>query len=246
MAKPTIEEIFEDVYQNNKWSGIESLSGPGSSLSTTVEIRKAIPEVIRKYDIRSVFDAPCGDFFWMKEIKGTLKTLLDSYIGGDVAATVIENIAQKYTDETFSFRQVDITKDVIPKSDLIMTRDCFHHLSYQNIIKALHNLKKSGSTYLLLSTYTDVIPNKNAKTDVYVNGRHLNFQLSPFYFPAPIESINEKTTEPSGWTDKHMCLWLLQDLKIPTLSKKELTNYIKEEDISFFSRAIRFLKRKLL
>jgi hypothetical protein len=240
----TSKEIFDEVYKNNKWLGDESLSGPGSGLTATSEIRKAIPGVVKKYGIRSFFDAPCGDFYWMKELKEELTPLIDNYIGGDVAGTVIESNSSKYSDRKYSFRQVDITEGEIPKCDLIMTRDCFHHLSYQNIIKALNNFKRSGSTYLLVSTYTDNTPNKNSKTDIYLNGRHLNLQLKPFGFPKPLESIDEKTVEPSGWTDKHLCLWSLADLEIPILSRKDLTDYIKDENISILNRGIRFLKRK--
>jgi hypothetical protein len=225
----SIKEIFEEVYNSNAWHGDESLSGPGSSLNSTIEIRKALPSIITKYNIRTFVDAPCGDFFWMNSIKMDLASLLDKYIGLDVAQNVIERNNEKYGDDKFEFRFMDMTSQVLPQSDLIMTRDCFHHLSYQNIVKALSNIKHAGSRYILLSTYTDSIPNKNSKLGVYINGRHLNFELPPFNFPKPLQYIDEKTVEPCGWTDKKLGLWAVASINIPELSEEELNNFVESD-----------------
>ena len=41
-----------------------SKSGPGSDLSNTRKLEE-LPKIIKKYNINSIFDAPCG-IFWIK------------------------------------------------------------------------------------------------------------------------------------------------------------------------------------
>ena len=52
------EKIFSKIYKNNYWGSNFSKSGPGSDLDNTVNIRKKIPNIIKKYKIKSIFDAP--------------------------------------------------------------------------------------------------------------------------------------------------------------------------------------------
>jgi hypothetical protein len=59
---------FIDIYHQNIFGGIESRSGNGSTLVQTAVIRDEIPLLFKELNIKSVLDAPCGDFNWMKEI----------------------------------------------------------------------------------------------------------------------------------------------------------------------------------
>lgn len=54
------QENFENIYKSNSWGDKESLSGPGSSMKYTENVRKLISHVIKEYEIRSFLDAPCG------------------------------------------------------------------------------------------------------------------------------------------------------------------------------------------
>ena len=67
--KSNLEEWFSHIYLNNRWNSKESRSGKGSELIQTVEVRKIIPDIIKKYNIKSILDIPCGDFNYMKEIQ---------------------------------------------------------------------------------------------------------------------------------------------------------------------------------
>ena len=83
-----IEERFNFIYQNNLWGSEESLSGPGSSLVLTKNLRSKLPKLIRSYKIKSLYDAPCGDLNWMKYLFPVLKI---QYIGGDIVKKLIED-----------------------------------------------------------------------------------------------------------------------------------------------------------
>jgi len=95
---------------------------------------------------------------------------------------------------------------------LIFSRDCLVHLSYKDAIKIIHNFKKSGSKYLLTTTFTNREENIDLGDGFW---RVLNLQKAPFNFPEPIKLINEKCTEENNmFVDKCLGLWLIDDLNI--------------------------------
>ena len=49
-------------------------------MEQTQNILEELPNVIKKYNIKSILDIPCGDFFWMKE--HNFKDV--NYIGADI------------------------------------------------------------------------------------------------------------------------------------------------------------------
>ena len=61
------KDIFTHIYKNNKWGDKYSFSGSGSNLNQTKIILENLPRIINKYEIKSILDLPCGDFYWMKE-----------------------------------------------------------------------------------------------------------------------------------------------------------------------------------
>ena len=84
------------------------------------------------------------------------------------------------------------------------------HLSFVDIIRALSNIKRSGITYLLTTTFPDCDRNEDTVTGDW---RVLNLERPPFSFPAPLQLVNEKCTEGGGaFRDKSLGLWLVQAL----------------------------------
>ena len=61
-------KAFTQMYRKNGWFVCESASGPGSTLGATEPFRAMLPEIIRNLNVRSLLDAGCGDFNWMKEV----------------------------------------------------------------------------------------------------------------------------------------------------------------------------------
>lgn len=197
-----MENLFTEIYNRNIWGSSETRSGNGSTLVQTKTIREKIPELIKKYNIQSVLDAPCGDYNWMKEVK-----LNCSYIGVDIVPEIVNSNIQKYGNK---FICLDITRDPLPKADLIITRDCFQHLSYEFIQRAINNMKKSGARYLLLSTYIDW--ENNTDMDLHLLGfRLLNFSKPPFNFKH-IDIIHEESTEDERSKYKSLALYSLSDI----------------------------------
>jgi hypothetical protein len=195
---------YEDQYLHQAF---ESISGPGSTLEQTRNVRSVLPEVIKKYNITSILDAPCGDFNWMRYV-----ALGDCvYYGIDIVDPLIKKLQNLYTTEQRHFMVKNIIVDQLPGVDLIVCRDCLVHFSYDAIYATLLNLKKSGARYLLTTTFTyPWRENQNISTGGWCA---LNLQKAPFKFPAPLFIINEGCTEQGSiYADKSLALWSLDDI----------------------------------
>ena len=77
----SVEERFNKIYSTNYWFDNESRSGTGSSLRSTENIRFHLPKILEKFNIKKLFDAPCGDFNWMSQV---LKSVEIDYLGSDI------------------------------------------------------------------------------------------------------------------------------------------------------------------
>jgi len=202
-----LPDLFTRVYDSNYWGNAQSRSGNGSDLSQTAQIRAQIPELIRDFGIESMLDIPCGDFFWMNECKLGIET----YIGADIVPGIIADLNGRYGTALRRFIVLDLTKDPLPKVDLVLCRDMLVHFSSAHIRSALANLKRSGSTYLLTTTFIA----RSENLDIATGGdwRPLNLQIAPFAFPKPLRLISEGCTEYyNEFTDKSLGLWRLADL----------------------------------
>jgi SAM-dependent methyltransferase len=199
-------EVFTEVYERGLWGIQESRSGTGSNLEQTKAIREQLPILIRDLGVRTLLDAPCGDFYWLKEVELDL----DEYTGGDIVKELIEENRKRYESPGRKFMVLDIIEDELPRVDLIFCRDCLVHLSFRDISSALANMKKSGSTYFLTTTFSGRDSNEDIRTGQW---RLLNLQRPPFDFPEPISLINENCTIANSiYADKCLGLWKLSDL----------------------------------
>ncbi len=169
----------------------ESLSGPGSSLEQTTEIRRRLPILFASLDINSMLDAPCGDFNWLRRID----LRLEKYVGIDIVPSIIEHNRKQFENGNRKFYISDMTADFLPRCDLIFCRDCLVHFSFEEIFATLRNFQNSGAEYFLTTTF----PSRSSNQDIQTGDwRPLNFQLAPFNFPAPLRLINEHCTEGNG------------------------------------------------
>ena len=123
----SIESTFSNIYLSNYWGSHESVSGEGSKLSQTYRIREKLPIFLEKYRINTLLDIPCGDFNWLSQID------LNSfqYIGGDIVYEIIKKNKIFFSGNKRTFKIIDITKDKLPSSDLLLCRDILVHFSYR-------------------------------------------------------------------------------------------------------------------
>lgn len=213
-----IKETFTYINENQIWNNAESVSGNGSELAATHELIKELNGLIKQRSITSMLDIPCGDFNWMQHVN--LNKV--NYIGGDIVETLIKSNTLNFGEDRVRFQLLDLTQDALPKVDLVFCRDCLVHLSYKDIYKALVNIKKSNSTYLLTTSFYRCNRNQNIITGQW---RKLNFEIFPFYFSKPLQVIDEKYTKRGHQhSDKVMAVWKISDIKIPF--KLKLYNWL--------------------
>ena len=208
--------IFSGIFRTNAWGDAESKSGTGSNLIQTATTRQEIPKLLKEYGIKTMLDIPCGDFYWMKEIKADLNDLLDSYTGGDIVPELIQRNQAEYGEAKINFHELDLTNSRLPKVDLVFIRDCLVHLSYTDIYQVLRTIKSSGSKYLLTTHFTADRINKDIKTGEW---RPLNLLNKPFSLCRPLDVIDEKCTEDDGiYSDKSLALWKIKDISLTSIN----------------------------
>jgi hypothetical protein len=198
---------FERIEQTNLWGAASSVSGLGSEDTATAAIREALPSLLQRLGARSLLDAPCGDAGWI----GRVKLELD-YIGIDIVPSLIEANNRRVADGELAgrFLVADITRDALPRADLILCRDCLVHLSFQNIARVTARFRESGAHFVLVTTFPEWEHNRDCEDGDW---RALNMTKAPFDWPAPRELIDERCEEgDGGWRDKSLGLWRLDEL----------------------------------
>jgi hypothetical protein len=196
-------DTFTDIYARNAWGDAESVSGPGSSKQQTSAVRDQLPCIMRELGVQVLLDVPCGDFAWMRHIDLGGVT----YIGGDIVEPLIQENQRLYGRPGRSFMHLDLTANELPPADLVLVRDCFVHLPLAMIEKALSNLRRSGATYLLTTTFIDCAENEDILPGLW---RPLNLRQSPFNLPEPLRLVDERNSAHPG---KHLGLWRLADIQ---------------------------------
>jgi len=183
----TRKQVFELVYEHSLWGGGESASGSGSHFEGTQAVRTALPTLLSHYGIKSIVDAACGDFHWMKELATNKQ--LEIYYGIDIVSPLIESIQLQHGSDKIQFLAMDLVTNAPPKADLILCRHLFIHLSNDDCLAVMENFRASGARYLLISTMPSLAVNAEvAYTGSY---RPVNLELPPFRLAERIDAIND-------------------------------------------------------
>lgn len=196
-----IEGRFTEIYKLNAWGSKESASGNGSTIALTEHVRSALPELFARLGTRSLFDGPCGDFNWMKQVIAEYP--LD-YTGADIVAPIIDSLNNTHRAHNVRFLHLDLTEDKFPTADLMICRDCIFHLSYRDTISLLRNFVAARIPYFLTSTHTD--RTKFANTDIRTGGfRRIDLFAAPYHFPSDV-LFRVADIEVEG-KETELCLW---------------------------------------
>jgi hypothetical protein len=207
-----LDQRFSRIFATNLWTGT-SRSGIGSELASTAGLRAQLPALLERLDARSLLDIPCGDFGWLS----TVALALD-YTGADIVADLIAANERAYGGPLTRrrFVRLDLTSDPLPAADIVLCRDCLVHLSFAHIAQAFDNLRRSGSTWLLTTTFLDHDVNVEIESGDW---RMLNLTRPPFNLPEPEAILIEGCAESDGaYSDKALGLWRLADITWPCVT----------------------------
>ena len=193
------KQVFTAIYSANSWGNEESVSGSGSTMAATRYLVAELNVLLRRYQIKSLLDIPCGDFNWMQQ--ADLSGI--EYTGADIVDELISTNQQRFPER--SFQVLNLISDPLPCVDLVLCRDCLFHLPDAQVVQALQNIRNSGSRFLLTTTFTwRSVPNKEGRLGGW---RRINLELPPFNLPPPLDIIVEGT-----YRDKSMALWPVYQL----------------------------------
>ena len=196
------EDRWTWAWTSNSWRKDESVSGDGSSLEYTENLRRELPHLFKKFSIKTIFDAPCGDLNWMGEM---LPLSSIEYKGGDIVKPLVDELDQKFGCPNVSFIHFDLIKMVPPKCDLMICRDCIIHFSYSDTRAMLENFLLSGSKYLLTTTHTNT-EGQFTNTNILNGAFHMVDLFSePYNFPRKPLFIIQDWIPPHP--ERQMCLW---------------------------------------
>jgi hypothetical protein len=201
-----LKAIFEHIAAKNLWLNGESRSGDGSTLSYTRQLRAALERFLRDFAVKSIFDAPCGDFNWMRTVA------LDedvSYVGGDIATSLIAANKEKHHAPRRRFIEFDIVADAFPEADLWFCRDCLFHLSNAQIFAALRNFARSKIGWLMMTNHITTNGFRN------VDGKAGGFRLVDFYEPPfrlPRDVLFRTTDYIDPYPPREMCVWTREQI----------------------------------
>lgn len=195
-----IESVFEFYAAAGHWldrNNPESLSGPGSTLKYTTSFRDAFEGFLERYNCRSLLDAPCGDFNWMKLVRFPPNL---RYYGGDVSSTLTNMNRIRHQGGQRLFFQINLISEALPEADAWLCRDCLFHLSLEHATSVLKNaLDSKFRHYLISSHYNDT--NFEIVTGEF---RELNLMKPPFRFPRPIEKFDDWI---EGYPERYVGVW---------------------------------------
>lgn len=185
LSAKTRAEVFRDIFSSNGWRDCESASGGGSTLAATEQLRDVLSEVIKRYQIMTLVDIPCGDFNWMRHVD------LDSvtYIGIDIVPELVQKLQDEFGNPTRRFEVGDVVTSELPPADAVICRDLFLHLSLSEARTALRRLRDNYRVVLVSSN-----PSIRRNLDIVTGeSRQLNLELEPFNLQPPDAVISDGT-----------------------------------------------------
>ena len=198
---PELETVFDHIITAGRWGGGESRSGPGSTLNYTWNLRHELEGFVPAFGISTLFDAPCGDFHWMKEV-----SFPDGfqYIGGEIVASLVRFNNQAHANDSRRFIEFDIAEDEFPACDLWFCRDCMFHLPFDLIYRALRGFCNSDAKLLMMTNHlnTSGFANVDIPTGEF---RLLDFFSEPFNLPREVLYRIADYVYP--FPQREMCVW---------------------------------------
>ncbi len=201
-----METIFEGIYRSNGWASQGSVSGPGSTKERAQDFVAELVDAVRNLGAFTLLDAPCGDFNWAAPVADAV----ERYLGVDVVSNLVRENERRYGSPQRRFLHLDLVNESLPEADVILCRDCLVHFSFSDVGRALTNFRRSGSRYLITTTFVG----ERENTDIETGGwRPLNLQRTPFNLPPPLALIDEHCHHTGGiYADKRLGIWSIRDL----------------------------------
>jgi len=164
--------VFDRIYKDNVWNGIDSRSGPGSGIVPTRHVGEFIDQFVAQESIHTMLDFGCGDCNWMSNIPG--------YLGVDVSQEAIRLAQRKHPFR--AFRVITGVRDLLGTHwDMVFSRDVMQHSSTERNRDFLAAIASFDPRWMMLSTYRDGI-NDSIEDGAYFR---INLNAEPYNLLEP-------------------------------------------------------------
>jgi SAM-dependent methyltransferase len=196
--KRSNKEIFSKIYDNHQWGGEGQenfYSGEGTYFKDVQIYIDTVSDFIKENNIKTVCEIGCGDFNVTGEL---LKKVEVNYTGLDVVPSLIEHLTENFSTESIQFSCVDAasTNAKIPDVEMCIIRQVLQHLSNENILKILENIRHIPN--LLITEHVPVRPgefNGDKVTNGYIRLQNkipsgIYFDKAPFSRKIKEELLN--------------------------------------------------------
>lgn len=139
----TTEEVFTDIYTNNRWGGEPGSFCSGSGSRETTVVSPYIASVRRELErmgaaAMTAVDLGCGDFC----VGQQLASSCGRYIGVDIVKPLIERNRMTFGGDRVSFQHANLVEDELPQGDICFVRQVLQHLSNVQILAVVPKLAR--------------------------------------------------------------------------------------------------------
>jgi SAM-dependent methyltransferase len=149
LSKLSLPGAFNAIYRRHVW-GRDKPSGAGSYGTWAREYVSYVLDFVAARDIRTVYDAGCGDF----NVGAQLAPHIAGYIASDISEVIITRNRKIFGHlHNVEFLNANICEDPIPNVDLVIVRQVFQHLTNAQIELALANIEKSRPRYIIVADH---------------------------------------------------------------------------------------------
>lgn len=201
-----MQAVFDQVYLTERWGKSGNGSGPGSSCEYAQNAVQFLRQIIPKYAINNIIDVSCGGMSWWPQVLNDFPSI--RFTGYDISSVIIEKNRNNFKDKpNWKFGVRNAVTETFEAADLIVCRHTMMHLTLENCVKILSNIKASGSRFYLFTSHPGVTVNTDENQIPLLKDkilpaaeqgfrfRALNLALAPFGIRA-IESVREPQNVP--------------------------------------------------
>jgi SAM-dependent methyltransferase len=196
------KKTFQRVYLRKKWGvpegGAKFFSGSGSRGPAASAYVDRIGSLIEAYsssrESTTIVDLGCGDFEIGRQLTQRLNRV--KYIGCDIVPELIAHHTKAFSNDSISFKELDIVNDALPSGEICLIRQVFQHLSNEDIACVLVKFARYQQVFVTegypVVAEGPVNPNKLAGSDVrfdWDTGRGRGVELDKPPYNKQVEEI---------------------------------------------------------
>lgn len=161
-----------------------------------------------KHNIKSIYDAGCGELNWMDPRRLISNNI--AYSGGDISVHSVEYCHGHFLG--IDIKHHDMTTDPFPEVDLIFSSDVVIHLSDDDRRKFLNNFVRSGSKYVMITDDRGVKENISIDYSVPFPWQPINWAIDPWNLPPEIDLMPDLVPQ-GDIPSRRMSMWSREQIE---------------------------------